>query len=237
MVAVALVSVVAVLCTAAAGCGGDGDDGRDATARTTTSSTTSTVTTSPPATTAATVAPAATAPPATTAAAADGPDAAHVFPLRPADAGTYARSHHDYPAADIFAPCGTEVVAVTGGVVQELSRQDLWSAATDSGETRSGLFVSVVGDDGVRYYGSHLRSVDDAVRPGTRVTAGQRLGLVGDTGNAAGTGCHLHFGLSAPCGPGDWERRRGEVWPQRYLDEWTAGRDAAPATEIEQRRC
>lgn len=232
--AVALVRAVALVCTATlASCGGDGDGGRDASARTTTSA---------PATSApATTAPATTAPPApaatTRTAATPAPDAVHVFPLRPADKGTYARSHHDYPAADIFAPCGTEAVAVTDGVVQELSRQDLWSAANDSGETRSGLFVSVVGDDGVRYYGSHLRSVDDTIQPGTRVTAGQRLGLVGDTGNAAGTGCHLHFGLSAPCGPGDWERRRGEVWPQRYLDEWTAGRDAAPAAEIEQRRC
>ena len=36
---------------------------------------------------------------------------------------------------------------------------------------------------------AHLRRVD--VRPGQAVTAGQRLGEVGDLGNA--TGCHLHF--------------------------------------------
>jgi endonuclease/exonuclease/phosphatase family metal-dependent hydrolase len=38
------------------------------------------------------------------------------------------------------------------------------------------------------WYG-HLRRLD--VRPGLAVTAGQRLGEVGDLGNA--TGCHLHF--------------------------------------------
>ena len=37
---------------------------------------------------------------------------------------TYSDGHHDYPAADIFAPAGTTVVAVTDGVVDELRRTD-----------------------------------------------------------------------------------------------------------------
>jgi len=162
-----------------------------------------------------------------------------VFPVRAAGGGTatYARSHHDYPAADIFAPCGSEVVAVTNGVVQELSRTDNWNSKVNSGDTRGGLFVSLVGADGVRYYGSHMREVDPSIEPGTAVRSGQRLGAVGDTGDAKGVGCHLHFGLSAPCGPADWQRRRGEVWPQKYLDSWRAGGTMAPASEITARRC
>jgi murein DD-endopeptidase MepM/ murein hydrolase activator NlpD len=126
---------------------------------------------------------------------------------------------------------------VTDGVVQELSRTDSWNSRVNSGDTRGGLFVSVVGDDGVRYYGSHLREVDAALSPGVRVRRGQRLGAVGDTGDAKGVGCHLHFGLSAPCGPGDWQRRRGEVWPQKYLDAWRTASPASPAPEIAARRC
>jgi murein DD-endopeptidase MepM/ murein hydrolase activator NlpD len=152
--------------------------------------------------------------------------------VRPASAASYARSHHDYPAADIFAACGTDVVAVTGGVVQEVTAEDRWRPGVDDPVLRGGLSVAVVGDDGVRYYGSHLRELDPATVPGSRVAAGQRLGAVGDSGNAAGTGCHLHFGLSRPCGPGDWERRRGEIWPQPYLDAWRDGAASSPAEEI-----
>ena len=161
----------------------------------------------------------------------------YVFPVRPAEGATYARSHHDYPAADIFAACGSDALAITDGTVQDVSREDTWSSKVDSGESRGGLSVSVVGNDGVRSYGSHLREIDPAIQPGVAVTAGQRLGAVGDTGNARGVGCHLHFGLSAPCGPGDWQRRRGEVWPQKYLDSWRSGGGASPAAEISQRRC
>ena len=88
--------------------------------------------------------------------------------------------------------------------------------------------MAVVGDDGVRYYGSHLSSVDPAVRVGDRVTAGQRLGLSGDTGNAAGVDPHLHFGISRPTTPDDWMVRRGEVNPFPYLQAWEHGENVTP---------
>jgi murein DD-endopeptidase MepM/ murein hydrolase activator NlpD len=140
----------------------------------------------------------------------------------------YGHSHHDYPATDIFAPCGTQVVAATGGVVVEVSRTDAWDPHTNSGATRGGLFTSVAGDDGVRYYGSHLRAVADGIAPGVRVAAGERLGWVGQTGDARGVACHLHFGLSPPCGAGDWSVRRGVVYPWPYLDAWRAGTMRSP---------
>jgi murein DD-endopeptidase MepM/ murein hydrolase activator NlpD len=154
--------------------------------------------------------------------------AVHVFPLRPASAGDYSDGHHDYPANDIFCPIGTEVVAVTDGVVDFVSRTDEWDPAVDDPALRGGIAVAIVGDDGVRYYGSHLSAVDPAIRVGARVTAGQRLGLSGDSGNAAGTDSHLHFGISRPTTPEDWMVRRGEVNPYPYLQAWARGEDVTP---------
>lgn len=144
----------------------------------------------------------------------------YAFPISPSTSAQYGRSHHDYPAADIFATCGTDVVAPHAGVIQDVSYLDSWSSKSNTAESRGGLSFSIVGDDGVRYYGSHLRELDPVVQTGNHVSTGQRIGAVGDTGNAAGTGCHLHFGISTPCGPGDVLRRRGEFWPQLYLDAW-----------------
>jgi murein DD-endopeptidase MepM/ murein hydrolase activator NlpD len=143
----------------------------------------------------------------------------------------YAREHHDYPAADIIAACGSPVRAITDGVVLEVNRVDRWDAATDRGADRGGLYVSVLGDDGVRYYGAHLRSVEARVKRGLRVRAGERLGRVGDTGRAGA--CHLHLGLSPPCGRvGDWWVRRGVVGPWSYLDSWRAGGSRSPVSAV-----
>ena len=141
----------------------------------------------------------------------------YVFPVV-GHAG-YAHKHHDYPATDIIADCGLPVVAAVDGVVLELSREDLFAQGVRNGSTRGGKFVSIRGDDGVRYYNSHLSSIKKWVKPGVRVTAGQRIGSVGRTGRAGS--CHLHFGISPVCaGTGDWWIRRGVVWPWPYLDSW-----------------
>lgn len=154
--------------------------------------------------------------------------AEHVFPLRPLSACDYTDGHHDYPANDIFCPIGTEVVAVTDGVVDFVTRTDEWDPAVGDPALRGGLSVAIVGDDGVRYYGSHLSVVDPGVRVGDRVVAGQRLGRSGDSGNAAGTDPHLHFGISRPTTPDDWMVRRGEVNPFPYLQAWARGENLTP---------
>lgn len=163
--------------------------------------------------------------------------ATYSFPIIPASSASPSSSHHDYPASDIFAPCGSEVVATTSGTIQEVTLVDQWRSDNDRPELRGGLSYSLVGDDGVRYYGSHLLAIDASVRPGTHLTTGQRIGAVGETGNAAGTGCHLHFGVSKPCGPGDVLRRRGEIWPQPYLRSWKAGEQRSPLPEVPSAAC
>ena len=117
-----------------------------------------------------------------------------------------ARSHQ---GVDIFAARGTPVVAATGGVV------------TSVGENRLGGKVVWVVEPGRRwsFYYAHLDR--QLVRPGTRVTAGDTLGLVGNTGNARSTPPHLHFGVYRT-------GRRGAVDPWPFLARPRG--DAEPVT-------
>jgi len=153
----------------------------------------------------------------------------YVFPV--AANYDYAHTHDEYPATDILAPCGTEVRAATDGVVLEVNRVDRWDPQIDDGGTRGGRFMSILGDDGVRYYGAHFSVIFDAMAPGVRVTAGEPVGQVGTTGKSSA--CHLHFGISPPCGRvGDWWNRRGVIWPWPYLDSWRAGGAKSAVAEI-----
>jgi murein DD-endopeptidase MepM/ murein hydrolase activator NlpD len=157
-------------------------------------------------------------------------NAKYVFPVG-GKPFSYARTHHDYPATDIIAPCGLPVRAATSGVVLEANRVDKYDAATNDGAERGGLFVSILGDDGVRYYGSHLSAVSAGIGPGVRVGAGQQVGKVGDTGDASA--CHLHFGISPPCAKtGDWWVRRGVIWPYTFFDAWRAGTNRSPVSTV-----
>ena len=178
----------------------------------------------------ATTAVPATEPPPETAAPAP---STFVFPVQ-SDKTGYDSSHHDYPAADMFAPCGTPVVAVTDGTIEEVETVDTYDSSNPDGGTKSGLMAALVDSRGVRYYGSHMLSV--LVNAGDQVEAGQQIGTVGETGNAAGTGCHLHFGLSPACLKG-WEHRRGHIPPQPFLDAWRTGNAIDPIDKVSALPC
>ncbi len=152
----------------------------------------------------------------------------YLFPIAPASLGSYGTCHHDYPASDIFVPIGSHFVAVIGGVVDFVSYQDLWNPAINSGASRGGLSVAIIGDDGTRYYGSHLSKIADGIAPGVRVRAGQLLGLSGQSGDARVTAPHVHFGISRATAPDDWATRRGMINPYRYLNAWRSGIDLVP---------
>ena len=109
---------------------------------------------------------------------------------------TYARAHHNYPATDILTHIGCSFVAPTSGTIDEVNRIDRFSWKTNKGADRGGLSVSMIGDDGVRYYGSHLSAIPANVVPGLKVSAGDLIGKTGNSGDAKGTTPHLHFGIS-----------------------------------------
>lgn len=156
----------------------------------------------------------------------------YIFPVADCKV-TYTKFHHDYPATDIQAKKGCAFVAPINGVVEDVNLKDMWNGKTNLGKDRGGISVSIIGADGVRYYGSHLSKVEVGIEPGVVVTAGQKLGEVGSTGSARGTKPHLHFGISYPTVPGDWKIRRGVLYPWKYLDSWKVGKDLSPVDAIE----
>lgn len=211
-----LVAVLGILsCVALAGCAGDVSEPATSAAptstapdRTSTSLPTTTTTAAPTTTTAAVL--------------------LHRFPVDPPSVTDYGPGHHDYPATDIFCPVGSTFVAVTDGTVDFVSDVDTWDPATDDPVVRGGLSVAIVGDDGVRYYGSHLSAVAPGIAAGVRVTAGQTLGSTGNSGNARNTDPHLHFGVSHPTTADDWAVRRGEVDTYPLLQAWERGENVTP---------
>ena len=154
----------------------------------------------------------------------------YVFPVQPSSVADFAEgvASHGYPATDIFAPEGAKFVAVTDGMIDFVSYEDRWDPEHDDLALRGGLCVAILGDDGVRYYGSHLSAIEPGINPGIRVAAGQVLGYVGHTGNARTTPFHLHFGISHPTYPEDWRARRGEVEPFPFLVAWRDGHNVTP---------
>jgi peptidoglycan LD-endopeptidase LytH len=153
----------------------------------------------------------------------------HAFPIGVGVNASYAHTHGEYPATDVFADCGTEVHAMATGVVQHVRRVDDYDKKTDNPALRGGKSVSVVGLDGVRYYTSHLDRIDVAV--GQAVTAGDVVGTIGLTGDSEA--CHTHVGISPLCSSIEWSVRRGAIWPWPYLDAWRKGQQKDPRPAIQ----
>ena len=150
----------------------------------------------------------------------------------------YGKYHHDYPATDIDAKKGCAFVAPIAGVIDEVNTVDKWSGKTNKGADRGGLSISIIGDDGNRYYGSHLSKIEANIVPGYKVATGEKLGEIGTSGSAKGTKPHLHFGISYPTEKGVWWIRRGvglekgKTSPWKYLQAWQVGKDLKPKVVI-----
>ncbi|MFY1692668.1 peptidoglycan DD-metalloendopeptidase family protein [Plantactinospora sp. WMMB782] len=91
----------------------------------------------------------------------------------------YDDPHHDYPAIDLPVPTGTAAYAVRAGTVVRID------------DSSCGQGINLTGTDGAIYTYCHFSAW--SVASGATVTAGQRIGSTGNTGNS--TGPHLHFGI------------------------------------------
>lgn len=103
------------------------------------------------------------------------------------DSWGYARpGGRTHKGTDVMAARGTRLVACSPGVVSRVSRTEIGLG---------GITVHIRGDNGYIYYYAHLDRVAAGVYVGMRVKGGTLVGYVGNTGNARGGACHLHFGM------------------------------------------
>ncbi len=86
---------------------------------------------------------------------------------------------------DIFAPRGTEIVAVTDGIISFIGDQP-----------KGGHCLWLTTENGASFFYAHLDRWAAGLYEGMEVQAGDLLGYVGNTGNARHTPAHLHFGIN-----------------------------------------
>jgi murein DD-endopeptidase MepM/ murein hydrolase activator NlpD len=139
----------------------------------------------------------------------------HKFPIRGKhDFGSSGsrfgagRSGHSHQGHDVFAKCGTRMVAARGGRVQY---QGYHSAA--------GNYIVIDGAGTSNDYVYMHLAEPSPFRAGDRVYTGQRIGAVGETGNAQG--CHLHFELWASPGWYDGGDPFDPLPSLRAWDSWS----------------
>ena len=89
---------------------------------------------------------------------------------------------------DIFAPRGTPIRSTTEGVIESKGMRGL-----------GGLVVTILGPGGYRHYYAHLEDLGPQA-VGEWVHQGEIIGYVGNSGNAAVSPTHLHYGIYAPSG-------------------------------------
>ncbi len=118
------------------------------------------------------------------------------------------RPGHTHQGQDVIADSGTRIVAPYSGTVSYVAYQ----------AGGAGYYVVLNADDRRDYVFMHLLKGSTAVEQGQRVRTGQRIGLVGATGQASGP--HLHFEIWTG---GAWQFGGKPVDPLPLLKSWFAG--------------
>jgi len=116
------------------------------------------------------------------------------------------RKGHTHQGQDIVAAQGTPVVAPLAGTI----------AYVDFQAAAAGYYVVENAADGRAFFFAHCQKGSIAVAPGAPVSAGQRLCLVGHSGDASGP--HLHFEIWL----GGWRVDKNSYFidPLPTLESW-----------------
>jgi murein DD-endopeptidase MepM/ murein hydrolase activator NlpD len=86
---------------------------------------------------------------------------------------------------DIFAPRGTQVIAVADGIISFIGDQP-----------KGGHCIWLTTESGTSFYYAHLDRWAPGLYEGMEVQSGDLIGFVGNTGNAVHTPSHLHFAIN-----------------------------------------
>ena len=119
-------------------------------------------------------------------------------------------------ALDFAADIGTVVVAARAGTVMQVESDFSKAGLVQEKYGGRANFVRILHDDGTMALYAHLATNGVHVRVGQRVSAGQQIGLSGNTGFT--TGPHLHFAVQANRGMRLMSipfRMRGVAMPKR----------------------
>jgi murein DD-endopeptidase MepM/ murein hydrolase activator NlpD len=144
-------------------------------------------------------------------------DSGYVFPVGGGPSlVSVSHHHHDYPAADIAAPEGSPVYALSDAVVER---------AWQFPDARCGIGMTVTTLDGQSWTYCHLSYVDPAITAGVQLAAGTQIGLVGMTGHA--TGPHLHLQLNPAT-----SYPQLQPWFQRFANVAFRWQDAGPTDSV-----
>ena len=136
----------------------------------------------------------------------------NLFPIVGVRSCTNNFSPTGHQGTDCFAAKGTPLVAVESGrIYYRRAASAGYNCSTGAGDG-SGNRVSILGASGTRYYYGHMEVMDSWVQDGVAVTRGQRIGTVGNTGNAVCSTPHLHFQM--------WLSGGTLVNPYPYLISW-----------------
>ncbi len=98
-------------------------------------------------------------------------------------------------ALDFATPPGTPVLAARAGVVMQVEQRHAGNGQDRARDAAQANFIRILHDDGSMALYAHLAEHGALVRQGQQVTAGQRIGLSGNTGFS--TAPHLHFAVQA----------------------------------------
>ncbi len=112
-----------------------------------------------------------------------------------------------------------DVVAATAGMVVSVGKSNLPGYGGTPVDPRYDV-AYILDDRGWYYRYSHLQSFDPAIKPGARVTLGQKVGLLGKEGGSGGWS-HLHFEIVSRQPSGRWGTQEGYafLW-EAYLAQY-----------------
>ncbi|HEX7131689.1 MAG TPA: DUF4214 domain-containing protein [Iamia sp.] len=189
----------------------------------------------------------------------ESPDRGIMFPVFPNSATTWNHNQDTYNACrdgcsrrhqgeDLMAPKMTKLLAVKAGVIVELRHRTTGNSLYIRGD--DGWFYCYLhinndrpGTDdkanrvehawgpGLRKFATSATAMNETAARGYRVREGELVAFCGDSGNAEGSGSHLHFEIRKPA-TGNYSSETTRLWASASVNPRESLRGAKAAREV-----